>query len=426
MAVDFFESVDDSLLTNQDDGVIVGNEQVKKTTRPSKRPHRTMDTLEKSFEALNLKNFELNFSIDPLFKKMCSEFDESNGGSTAGLLTCNLSLNSAGRLIFDSSEDKALEEGEEEEQDGEGNGKVIVETFNGQERNFISSLLGSSHGEQLLSLDDKTILPSLDDFSFGAPNLCNLDRQLSETIERLTAMTTNGMLNMDMESESDSDSEVNDSGDDDNMESLSLGKKSENQIVPPNDDDNYNDDEFKVYDEPPPPPPMGMNQWNDNNSIKIVNGHSIIPAMASIESSQETLSFDSNTTNSFLKYFDEKIQRNWAGPEHWKVQRPHLQRVMTTTTTGGTNNVITTCIETKSRGNRKEFVLDFFAEPVDISTILVKANPVSITLSKSVLDERSERNYLLPEDLHFSSSELLGLFIKPSSLVMVIILYNAY
>ena len=50
-----------------------------------------------------MKNYDLEFSVDPLFKKTCADFDE---GGAKGLLMNNLKLDQEGLLLFDASEAK--------------------------------------------------------------------------------------------------------------------------------------------------------------------------------------------------------------------------------------------------------------------------------------------------------------------------------
>ena len=53
--------------------------------RPGKEPkHSTSPaaTLEASFEALNVKKFDLTFAMDPLFRRTSAQFDE--GGAKGG------------------------------------------------------------------------------------------------------------------------------------------------------------------------------------------------------------------------------------------------------------------------------------------------------------------------------------------------------
>src|SRR6266487_832418 len=59
-------------------------------------------TLAPSFASLQLKKFELEFSVDPLFKKASADFDE---GGAKGLLLNHLAIDSQGRIVFDSSDD---------------------------------------------------------------------------------------------------------------------------------------------------------------------------------------------------------------------------------------------------------------------------------------------------------------------------------
>jgi condensin complex subunit 2 len=50
---------------------------------------------------LTVKKFDLEFSIDPLFKKTSADFDE---GGAQGLLLNHLSVDTDGKIIFDSSD----------------------------------------------------------------------------------------------------------------------------------------------------------------------------------------------------------------------------------------------------------------------------------------------------------------------------------
>lgn len=82
--------------------------RVAKATRPE-------STLAKSAAQLRSKKLELDFSIDPLFKKTSADFDEGGAG---GLLMNHLNLGSGTegclRIIFDAG-DSARKLDEEEE-----------------------------------------------------------------------------------------------------------------------------------------------------------------------------------------------------------------------------------------------------------------------------------------------------------------------
>jgi condensin complex subunit 2 len=75
--------------------------------------------LVKDFNAIQLKKFDLEFSVDPLFKKTSADFDE---GGAKGLLLNHLSLDGEGRIVFDASDTVLEEDGDEKaeiSQDGD-------------------------------------------------------------------------------------------------------------------------------------------------------------------------------------------------------------------------------------------------------------------------------------------------------------------
>ncbi|XP_075671051.1 condensin complex subunit 2-like [Castanea sativa] len=60
-----------------------------------------LSTLESSFEALNVKKFDVAFSVDPLYHQTSAQFDE---GGAKGLLLNNLGVYGGCRVLFDSFE----------------------------------------------------------------------------------------------------------------------------------------------------------------------------------------------------------------------------------------------------------------------------------------------------------------------------------
>ncbi|CAI8592795.1 unnamed protein product [Vicia faba] len=58
-----------------------------------------LSTLESSFEALNVKKFDVAFSVDPLYRQTSAKFDE---GGAKGLLMNNLGVYGGCRMLFDS------------------------------------------------------------------------------------------------------------------------------------------------------------------------------------------------------------------------------------------------------------------------------------------------------------------------------------
>lgn len=68
---------------------------------------RTVKTLLEDFASLNTKKFDLDFTVDPLFKKTCADFDE---GGARGLLLNHLSISNQGMIIFDAGDAIAIDE----------------------------------------------------------------------------------------------------------------------------------------------------------------------------------------------------------------------------------------------------------------------------------------------------------------------------
>lgn len=80
-----------------------------------RKAYRPESTLAKSAAQLRSKKLDLEFSVDPLFRKTCADFDE---GGAQGLLMNHLGLtitpDGSLRVVFDASDSVA--KGEEEEQ----------------------------------------------------------------------------------------------------------------------------------------------------------------------------------------------------------------------------------------------------------------------------------------------------------------------
>lgn len=93
-----------------------GDPSDKQQRRRANRPAEA--TLAKSYAQLKVKKLETEFTIDPLFKKTCADFDE---GGAQGLLMNHLSLGmgrqGAMRVVFDAGDSAGADQEEEEEQE---------------------------------------------------------------------------------------------------------------------------------------------------------------------------------------------------------------------------------------------------------------------------------------------------------------------
>ena len=108
-----------NILAGNDDGAAdpgddaeLGAEGSKKRTKT----HRPEATLAKNASQLRTKKLDLEFTVDPLFKKTCADFDESGA---QGLLMNHLALGLGGslRVVFDAGDSAGAGGGDEEDEE---------------------------------------------------------------------------------------------------------------------------------------------------------------------------------------------------------------------------------------------------------------------------------------------------------------------
>lgn len=105
-----------------------------------------------------------------------------------------------------------------------------------------------------------------------------------------------------------------------------------------------------------------------------------------------------------LGYFDQALQKNWSSAEHWRIRK--IKDIAKATDAG----------PTRPRKEKQAFEIDFAAplDPALAETIYTPAaTNTAISLPKK--DWKSKSRNLLPDDRHFSSRQLLSLFLKPKA-----------
>jgi condensin complex subunit 2 len=387
-----------------------------RTNHVSQAQRSSEATLASSFAALQLKKFELEFSVDPLFKKASADFDE---GGAKGLLLNHLAIDSQGRIVFDSSDDAgdasgegkatrrkddALEEEVEIEPDSmiETTAKELEEDEEDVEIDV--GALGAKFFPDLERLDGQDICPSLKGFDLG-------DSSGSMDVPFLKAPE-------DWRQEKDKTAE-----DDDvcNKSGIFL------------DDDNpagFEDDEDGLLGNFDLPPDTGFGEggeaWArdaaietrlrvhdvgfDNDGMGGGDGEDADGMGVGAfdpETGEYVVSMDHGTKvqhghDDILSYFDEALQKNWAGPEHWRIRK--------------VKDINKPASATKTRKEKEPFEIDFLSP---LSSVLAEtiytpaASNTVISLPKK--DWKSKTRNLLPDDKHFNSKQLLRLFLKPKA-----------
>ncbi|KAK9938616.1 hypothetical protein M0R45_015342 [Rubus argutus] len=93
--------LEDDQETIMEDGNVNDGQDKSRCKKEPERKISPLSTLEASFEALNLKKFDVAFVVDPLYHQTSAQFDE---GGAKGLLLNNLGIYGGCQVLFDSSE----------------------------------------------------------------------------------------------------------------------------------------------------------------------------------------------------------------------------------------------------------------------------------------------------------------------------------
>ncbi|KAF8451497.1 condensin complex subunit 2/barren [Terfezia claveryi] len=338
----------------------------KKKKRQTQRSSEA--TLAKDFSSLQLKKLELEFSVDPLFKKASADFDE---GGAKGLLLNHLSIDNKGRIVFDSSDD--VEDVIEEEADDQN--EV-------QSENIDINRLRQQFFLDLNELDELDVCPSLKTYDLGDPS-----GSLDIPFLKATLEDKNGQG----EKEDDANSPGYDVGgfDDDDDD---FGLPGADGTMAFGDGgvvwaDKTLADAAERFLTPSKP----RSVYGDDDEGDDVDGRiSEIGAAMGVSSQNDDI----------LSYFDEALKKNWAGPEHWKIRRIK-------------DNTKPAAV--RPRKEKEAFEINFMSADSDVTQeMLLPQSNTQINLPKA--QRKSKTRHLLPDDKHFNSRNLIQLFIKPNAL----------
>lgn len=348
---------------------------------------------------MQLKKFELEFAVDPLFKKASADFDE---GGAKGLLLNHLAIDSHGRIVFDSSDDavddsaKTAEDDRQESVDPDQ--QIEEKTKPTQTASDIFednaeidlAMLASQFFPNLDSLDEQDICPSLKNLDLGDPS-GSLDLPLLKAPEewRQDKMDEDGRGPEDPSGIMlDDDNAVGFDDDDATLAGFDLSG-----------DTGFGDGGEAWAREAALEPMLSVHRVahdGDNDG----EGDDADEDTYAISMSHQTNSHDHEN---ILSYFDNALQKNWAGPEHWKIRR--IKEHATPTTSAP-----------KQRKEKEPFEIDF-AAPLDPAIAELIYTPASsnsaISLPKT--QWKTKGRNLLPDDKHFNSRNLLTLFLKPKA-----------
>ncbi|KAF5233305.1 hypothetical protein FAUST_8250 [Fusarium austroamericanum] len=372
--------------------------------KPKKKTQRSSEaTLAPSFNSLQLKKFELEFAVDPLFKKASADFDE---GGAKGLLLNHLMIDSQGRIVFDSSDDsgdattlgkkKANEDGDEEDdgiEDDDAGEEQLEDDEEADDVEIDLGALGAKFIPDLYRLDELDVCPSLKTFDLGdpsgsmdipflkAPEDWKQDQDKEKTPGALGDIS--GLV-IDGDAPAGFDDDDLGLGTFDAVEDVAFGEGGEawarEAALEP---------QMRVYD-------AGFGEeGGDGDEVDGKGNGEYIVSMTSAQQADKM-------HEDILGFFDQALQKNWTSAEHWRIRK--------------IKDVNKPATETKKRKEKEPFEIDF-AAPLDSHTsdlIYTQAtNNTSISMPKK--DWKSKSRNLLPDDKHFNSKSLLNLFLKPKA-----------
>ncbi|KAJ3130672.1 hypothetical protein HK100_007732 [Physocladia obscura] len=339
-----------------------------------KRQTKTGNTLEKDITVLNIKKFETEFLIDPLFKKTSADFDE---GTASGLLLNHLNMANEGMIIFDASDDITVSKQMADHADTNCD-TIEIDLVD------ISRLKGKFMND-ITRLRHLSICPSLKSFDFSAQSNEMPKFDFNSLMQADVPAADDYVHNFD---DNGSNGGHNDYGggnfggsDNDDGDDRQFPEELEDGNIPRVDSAIVNGSEESEE--------IGDDSATGNRGIAPGNGFGLALEVA-----------EANNEKNPFAYFDSTMVRRWAGPEHWKP-KPIIKA-----------KEDAAGVPKKKREPSKII----FLETTVTEKQLFTASTVSIALPK--YNEKSRTKNLLPNDEHFSAQDFLKLFLKPVNKVI--------
>lgn len=348
---------------------------------------------------------ELEFSVDPLFKKASADFDE---GGAKGLLLNHLATDASGRIVFDSSDDAgdaiAASDGARRHSGASGDDDMAENPSTGksdsQGMHIDLDALGSRFFPDLSKLDEQDICPSLKNFDLGDSNgsleipFLKAPEDWRQEKEEPTSEGTGEKSGIFL----DDDNAAGFDDDDGALAGFEMGADAgfgeggevwakEAAIEP----------QLRVHHE----------EFGTGGAVEEGAGDGMGVGEFDPEGGQYMVSLQPKGVEAghedILSYFDNALRKHWAGPEHWKIRR-----IKDSAKAAGPAPA--------KRKEKEPFQIDF-TSPLDPSLAELIYTPASSSAAISLpkTQWKSKTKNLLPDDKHFNSRQLLRLFTKPAA-----------
>lgn len=364
------------------------------------------------FKVIKLKKMDLELYVDPLFKKALTDFDE--GGSKSLLLNM-LHVNEKGKIMFDTTDsatsqavrEEIPQEKEEQEQEDEEEADM---SMNDIENSFAEMDIdeplpepsSESMSAKIQSLGQRFLSHYDNEVISVCPSMNELNAVLNQ--KATSSDLLKGLENTDIlesyEADQDQDFGDFDFGPNDDID---LGSFHDNTSrYPGNKTSIFFDDLEDEADD------YGITMrelFNEDKSYGVDHD----------DEAEQITSITNIPDENLLAYFDENQRNNWAGPEHWKIQR--LKNIFKSTskdivptdenTEGGESHGSGT---SKKRTPKEHLVIDFLSDEFPDEDDMFTPGGSTILLPKK--DWISKTKHVLPDDRHFTTKNFINLFLK--------------
>ncbi|KAF9124632.1 hypothetical protein BGW39_008058 [Mortierella sp. 14UC] len=393
--------------------------------KPAKKKHssRSGNTLAKDFSSLSLEKFNLEFAVDPLFKKTSADFDE---GGARGLLLNHLSVDVEGKIIFDAGDarDEGDDDDDDDDDDNEGDRQEEEnepQTPTDEDEPRRKTKKKSSEVESSM-IDIQRLrskfLPSLNQIFYKdiCPSLKDFQLSGSSELDFSFVKRLHGDGDGEGAAHDTDNDDIFDGGDDDDDDGF------DNDFGSPADVfDDLDQDQAMVFDH---------NHAELGDGMVVEDAFGDLDAQIAARKAQpgivgKLLTEDTDEIGGgkdpidMYQYLDSAFLRNWAGPEHWKLRRPRKERKLDPIAVSeeGAPEDEESAVP-KKKGSRAPLVIDFLgANEVNENELFAPAENSSLLLPAGQLADSRKATYLLPDDIHFSSKQLLRMFMKPAFII---------
>ncbi|KAJ3329353.1 hypothetical protein HDU76_008072 [Blyttiomyces sp. JEL0837] len=339
--------VDSNIKETSEDNDEEGNAE---SGEKKKRGIRTGNTLEKDFSSLNVKKLDLEYLVDPLFRKTSADFDE---GSASGLLLNHLSMANEGRIVFDASDDASITQKMTDDTSTHEFPRTMIDISKIREK-FLPNLR---------KVKTMEICPSLRTFEFSGSSVPTI---------------TFDMANYDSSAWSSS---------------FKIPDPSTESSLPEmNDDWAGDDDDFAGG-----PTVEEYNPDNDDDITGGGGGQLVLHGAPRLEYDERAPDAEASFETLF-NYFDAKLVKRWAGPQQWRPQPLRKDKPE----------------QAPAEKKKRKKARINFSEPVKERDLFIASSVPSIPK----YTENAKWKNLLPNDQHFSSNNLLKLFLKPNAKIL--------